>query len=536
LAAATGVTSNSTGTSQGRPISEPPAASYNVLTNFPLLVNYLCRCLSVYQVLPDKERTIRFSVVTPVGLIFATGLAVAVAQGESRFDQWQSSRPFTIGSMYYAYFRHGPQGWGPPAQLPPPPAARPDMTLFRKAGLNLLNDVSYSNSGPQGYPGISTAQASGVPFMILGAGWAREGVATDEVFNAFANRVRRLADDPRWNGLCGVQLADEPRTAADHQAHRRQRDWLVQTYPHLLVSLCETLTDTPTWTRQYHAMLPDAIFYQWYPYYTDSASSQQIQREMHVLLEMASRFCTRQGIGFFITRGSSSGPWPESVYRLATFSSLAHGVDGFMDWMWDDHSDPATAPEKQLGYASLGSDSTTRPTPAYAGRAVINREAAILGNAILQLKHVQTYHQDISSVSTWAGPIYHFSHRDQLRTGKLTSLVDISLPLGVPVHLLVSFFRDRKDQEYFMVVNKNETRNFRVQPENLSQTITLTFREDVEAIERLNRNTGQVERLELSDENTFQFVLPAGTGDLFKYANGQPFVATVTSQTQHLPK
>jgi len=84
-----------------------------------------------------------------------------------------------------------------------------------------------------------------------------------------------------------------------------------------------------------------------------------------------------------------------------------------------------------------------------------------------------------------------------------------------------------------VVVNKNETRNFRVQPDNLTQTITLTFREDVEAIERLNRNTGQVELLELSDENTFQFVLPAGTGDLFKFANGQPFVATVKNQTQH---
>ena len=194
-------------------------------------------------------------------------------------------------------------------------------------------------------------------------------------------------------------------------------------------------------------MLPDAIFYQWYPYYTDSSSSQQIQREMHVLLEMASRFCKQQGIGFFITRGSSSGPWPESVYRLVTFSSLAHGGDGFMDWMWDDHSEPETAPEKQLGYARLGSDGTTRPTPAFAGRAAINRKAATLGNAILQLEHVQTYPQDIASVNTWAGPIYHFTHRDQRRMGKLISLVDPSLPVGVPVHLLVSFFRDRKDQE-----------------------------------------------------------------------------------------
>ena len=65
-----------------------------------------------------------------------------------------------------------------------------------------------------------------------------------------------------------------------------------------------------------------------------------------------------------------------------------------------------------------------------------------------------------------------------------------SLPVGVPVHLLVSFFRDRKDQEYFLVVIKNETRNFRVQPENLSQTITLTFREEVEAIETRAKSNG----------------------------------------------
>ena len=52
----------------------------------------------------------------------------------------------------------------------------------------------------------------------------------------------------------------------------------------------------------------------------------------------------------------------------------------------------------------------------------------------------------------------------------------------------------------------------------------MTFAPSVGAIERLNRETGQVERLELAEDHTYTFTLPAGTGDLFKYASSKSFV------------
>ena len=104
----------------------------------------------------------------------------------SRYEQWQQSRLFTIGAMYY----DGPYGMA--AQLPAPENAEPDMAMFRYAGLNLLDDVSHSNGGHQEYPGVSAAQEDGMPFMILGAGWAGTGGATP--MDAFRNHVKFFAD------------------------------------------------------------------------------------------------------------------------------------------------------------------------------------------------------------------------------------------------------------------------------------------------------------------------------------------------------
>ena len=48
----------------------------------------------------------------------------AVAE-ESRYEEWQRNRPFTIGAMYYD------GGYGPAAKLPAPEGAQPDMAMFR---------------------------------------------------------------------------------------------------------------------------------------------------------------------------------------------------------------------------------------------------------------------------------------------------------------------------------------------------------------------------------------------------------------------
>ena len=94
---------------------------------------------------------------------FCIANSASIIAEESRFETWQQGRPFTIGAMYY----DGP--YGPPAQLPVPEGAQPDMALFRYAGLNMLDEVSWSMGGHERYPGASAAQEACIPFMILGA-------------------------------------------------------------------------------------------------------------------------------------------------------------------------------------------------------------------------------------------------------------------------------------------------------------------------------------------------------------------------------
>ena len=77
---------------------------------------------------------------------FCIANSASIIAEESRFETWQQGRPFTIGAMYY----DGP--YGPPAQLPVPEGAQPEMAIFRYAGLNMLDEVSWSMSVHELYP------------------------------------------------------------------------------------------------------------------------------------------------------------------------------------------------------------------------------------------------------------------------------------------------------------------------------------------------------------------------------------------------
>ncbi len=142
-------------------------------------------------------------------------------------------------------------------------------------------------------------------------------------------------------------------------------------------------------------------------------------------------------------------------------------------------------------------------------------EIANLGPALLKLRHVRTCHIN-SKGNAGAGPIYNFNDTDDLRTGKLTQVT------GTTDHIMIGFFRDQSDQEYFMVVNKHNARDPHSDERNLLHKITLTFADEVKAIEKLSRFTGHVEHLNLRDHQ-LSFFLPGGTGDLFKYATSMPF-------------
>jgi len=132
---------------------------------------------------------------------------------------------------------------------------------------------------------------------------------------------------------------------------------------------------------------------------------------------------------------------------------------------------------------------------------------------------VRTVHLDEKTGIAGAGKLYHF---DDATTGGLTS-GRLKAVTGTTGHLLVGFFRDAGDEEYFMVVNKHNTRDPHGDETHLLHQVTLTLTENVGAIQRLSRHTGRVEHLPLKDHRC-TFYLPGGTGDLFKYRTGKPFV------------
>ena len=96
---------------------------------------------------------------------------------------------------------------------------------------------------------------------------------------------------------------------------------------------------------------------------------------------------------------------------------------------------------------------------------------------------------------------------------------------GEDAALLVSFFDDRAGNEYFMVVNCKHGAN--LSKHDAAHWVRLTFESaDVEKVERLNRLTGRTEVLNtktLEGDRVLDIRLPGGTGDLFKWRDGEPW-------------
>ncbi len=360
-----------------------------------------------------------------------------------------------------------------------------------------------SSGGHTWYPGLRTVRRQKLPFLVLGGPW--------EPFEHFQTRVKWFAEDPNF---FGVQLADEPQDPKNQLVHRRQHLWIEKTHPRLLTLICESLTNTPAWESEWAAIKCDAIIYQWYPYDTSDGRSPRVSDPVFACLERAARFCESRGLGFFIARGIRSRPKSESTLRLNTYAALAAGCRGFVDFTWG-----AGSPDS--GYVWYKDKTYQGPSKRFQVLAKINREVAQLGRCLLKLRAVRTYHTDLNTHLTWAGRNYGFDVSDKLRTGRLVA-VEGNAVERVP-RLMVGFFRDAADEEYFLVVNKRESRAADVDHAELAQQVTLRFRGDVSAVERINRETGKIERLPLKD-GAVQFTLPGGTGDLLKVSNKRPFV------------
>jgi len=101
------------------------------------------------------------------------------------------------------------------------------------------------------------------------------------------------------------------------------------------------------------------------------------------------------------------------------------------------------------------------------------------------------------------------------------ALMSAKVAEGKDTGVLVGFFDDKQNEEYFMVVNLAHGLN--MSKMDGGRSVRMVFNKSVEEIELLNRLTGLVETLRTKDAGpgcTLEVRLEGGTGDLFKWSRG----------------
>jgi hypothetical protein len=192
----------------------------------------------------------------------------------------------------------------------------------------------------------------------------------------------------------------------------------------------------------------------------------------------------------------------------------------------------------------------TTPTEKFYQVAETNRQSRNLGPALVRLissdvRMIMGQHSLLGIPMTNPTP-------DDVTTGLSGAddyLIDVSATNigstngGLRGDVIVGFFKplhesydgdDYSNQKYFMVVNGLSDGN--ATAAETKQTIRLTFNFGssgiTKSLQRLNRNTGAVEIVSLvSDGGSvyhLDLTLDGGTGDLFKYNTGAPFVGVAT--------
>ncbi|MFA9476686.1 hypothetical protein ACERK3_00120 [Phycisphaerales bacterium AB-hyl4] len=205
---------------------------------------------------------------------------------------------------------------------------------------------------------------------------------------------------------------------------------------------------------------------------------------------------------FAWTEGPFHSP-SESEIRLQAFVSLAYGYSGLFYWKYIASYEP---------YAHGMLDYEEKPTPS----------AEYIRDIVPELKHIGEVVKDLTSTSV------HFVPGRRYRDGEWHNVLPIGVtafkrgqhPFVLDVQssnrrgAVLGTFRDDDGNAYFMIVNGNHGAD--LSAAETAAAVSLRFRPRVDGVERLNRQTGEYEAVPLDNHTLSHYVLPGGTGDLFR--------------------
>lgn len=431
-------------------------------------------------------------------IMVAAGITPAVAQplqsGDPGFGrQWIRQHPFSIQavSLY-------PQTW--------------NINDYFGANMTLLNrDV-------------------GNPFTIIN----RPPPYANTAWHAFVSPDESVYEAIRnVPGNTGWIIRDEPNrlqfpTVASIYQYIRQRDPYKVLYTTLQHDETPPLyqygdSSHPDYTYAEYVddfitlVNPDILVYDKYSFYSDGSTNTYYLRNLMTIRNKA----LAAGIpywGWMQAFGRSQGREPsESDVRFNVYTHLTAGYTGLLYWTYD-------------YYAGTGDgmiDINGNKTPLYYAVAQTNAEAIHLGQSLRFLtstdvrfvpgRHVVSGAITAPNATPEGLTNWSFGAGSDPHIVSIGVLWNMAEGVGPEKNGLIGFFTDDEGERYFMLTNLYHGAN--LSGEDATLSFSITFDPTVNSIWRLNRETGLPEKIVLT-HHMLNWTLSGGTGDLFKYDNG----------------
>ncbi len=351
---------------------------------------------------------------------------------------------------------------------------------------------------------------------------------------------------PFLPNLVGLQMSDEQDITDPFEldmAKATLANWRTL-YPNTIGFLNQRTGFTVAQLQNYISYVkPDMLMYDWYPFngtVVGGSPTANFYNFMQIWRQAA--------LGGH--DGTGKHPIPYGQY-LQTFDY--NGVDGsnyilsasqmrlnqFAGWAFGYTYASAFT---YLNVVLFNSDASLRQ-PAFNDMAETNRQSRNLGPALVRLwstdvRMVMGQHkggfrnlQNINNSRPSSVPLWNSGAGNDPYLTAVSAENPGNLNNGLRGDVIVSHFRPMQgpDDLYFMIVNGLVDPNGTVA--DTSQLIHLTFNfagSGIDKLLRLNRDTGLIEVVPLNhvSGSTYRLdlLLEGGTGDLFKYDNGLPFV------------
>jgi len=418
-----------------------------------------------------------------------------------RYTQWQKDRPMLFAGLHNSV---------PRDRIPE------RIERFKASGLNTF--IWAKPAGAMHF--FRTASEAGLGWAC----WTRGG-------------EKAVGKAMKIPGNVFIMTGDEPNNKRIAEI-ARDTEWVRKAYPKTIAfgNLSIAKCDHDAYVK---ACEPDLFSFDHYPLQRDGRTQEHYLYNLAWGRQTSMRhrlpyWMALQAFGRTADRPAYAYRNPDqSDIRFLVFSFLAHGGTGMQWFMYFGYGESMVVDSGVKDYGReppknhrFENTYTTRswfairdvaPEVEVLSRAIVNLrpkgKVGYVGNGLLWDRKAPGYPMN---------PVIPFRNERFEGCGALQSVEILEKEdLGA----LVGFFDDRSGQEYFMVVNLQHGTN--MSKMDGLKTVRLVFHRTVEKIERLNRLTGRVEVLRTKGEpgkRTLDVRLEGGTGDLFKWSNGKPWM------------